>query len=162
MTSLSFAEYGRVYLPIAIKPQDKNTMISIRFKVDTGADSSTISKHDLIDLGYDLAWIKTNAVVFEDDKRPTTASGAKIDAGYIQLPVINMLGYEGKYWPFQIILDESQNFGNLIGRDLLTGFNYWFNNDADVFTIDRTKIFKPRYPFLSNQEINEISTIYEV
>ena len=65
--------------------------------------------------------------------------------------------YEGKQWPFQIIMDEKQDFRNLLGRDLLAGFNYWFNNDEDKFTITKTKTFKPRYTFLPNQEIHEIT-----
>jgi predicted aspartyl protease len=131
-------------------------MSPVRFKVDTGADSTTISKAALVELGYDMDWIKQNAVVFEDKDKPTTASGEKIDAGYVQLPLINILGYEGKYWTFQIIMDENQDFRNLLGRDLLTGFNYNFDNDNDIFTISKTKTFKPRYKFLKGQEINEI------
>jgi len=156
MNRFSFSEYGRVYIPIDIKPQYENTMYPIRFKVDTCADTSTISKHTLAGLGYDIDWIRKYAVIFKDSEKPTTAAGEKVNAGYVQLPLINILGYEGKYWPFQIILDENQDFRNLLGRDLLSGFNYWFSNDEDVFTIDRTKIFKPRYPFVINQEINEI------
>ena len=156
MNKFDFSEHGRVYLPIAIKPQDDNTMPTVHFKVDTGADTSTISKMDLMDLGYDLAWIRKNAVKLKDDEKLVTASGEKVDAGSVQLPLINILGYEGKNWPFQIILDELQDFRNLLGRDLLTGFNYWFCNDEDVFTIERAKVFKPRYPFLPNQEIHEV------
>ena len=91
-----------------------------------------------------------------DRDKPTTASGDRIDAGYIQLPLINILGYEGKFWPFQIIMDEKQDFRNLLGRDLLTGFNYHFDNDEDVSSIGKTRIFKPRYKFLPGQEIHEI------
>ena len=71
------------------------------------------------------------------EERPSTADGVQVDAGYIQLPLINILGYEGKYWPFQVIIDENTDFRNLLGRDLLTGFNYSVNNDEDIFTIER-------------------------
>ena len=156
MTELEFQEYGRVFVPIHVKPLRKTVMRRLQFKVDTGADMSTISKIDLENLGYDIDWIRKNAVVFEDKDKPITASGEKINAGYVQLPLINVLGYEGKYWSFQIIMDENQDFRNLLGRDLLTGFNYYFDNDVDIFTISRTKTFKPRYKFLPGQEINEI------
>jgi len=66
------------------------------------------------------------------------------------------LGYEGKFWPFQIIMDDNRDFRNLLGRDLLTGFNYWFSNDESVFTIARAKRFRPLYIFLPNQQINEV------
>ena len=158
MTKFEFSEYGRVYVNIYVKPHDGITMSPVEFKVDTGADITTISKLALEKLGYDINWIKQNTVIFKDEDKPTTAAGDKINAGYIQLPLINFLGYEGKYWPFQIIIDENQDFRNLLGRDLLTGFNYWFNNDEDNFTINRAKVFKPRYNFLLNQEINEITS----
>ena len=159
MTNFDYAEYGRVYLPIYIKPQYEHTMFPVSFKVDTGADTTTVSKSALTNLGYDMAWIRKNVVVFNDDEKPITAAGDKVNAGYVQLPLISILGYEGKNWPFQIIMDANQDFRNLLGRDLLTGFNYLFNNDDDVFAIDRTIIFKPRYPFLANQEINELHAI---
>ena len=156
MIKFAFAEYGRVFLPINIKPIDEMTMYKVDFKVDTGADNSTISKEALVRLGYNMGWIRQNAVAHKDKDKPTTASGDKVNAGYVQLPLINILGYEGRYWPFQIIMDEMQDFRNLLGRDLLAGFNYQFNNDDDTLYIDRARIFKPRYTFLPNQEIHEM------
>jgi len=156
MTEISFKEYGRVYIPVNIKPLHDITLREAVFKVDTGADTTTISKKDLHKLGYDMDWIKQNATVYEDKDKPTTAAGEKINAGYVQLPLINILGYEGKNWVFQIIMNEKQDFRNLLGRDLLTGYNYSFDNDKDIFTISRTKVFKPRYKFLPQQEINEM------
>jgi len=158
MINIKFKEHGRVFVPIHIKPLDSTTMLPIEFKVDTGADVSTITKVDLENLGYDIHWINKNAVVFEDKEKPTTASGDSINAGYIQLPLINILAYEGRQWPFQIIMDENQDFRNLLGRDLLAGFNYCFNNGEDVFTIEKTTIFKPRYTFLTGQEIHEVTS----
>ena len=158
MNRFDFEEYGRVYIRIDMKPQYGNTLSPIEFKVDTGADTTTISKVSLAKLGYDMDWINQNAIVFKDKDKPTTAAGDKINAGYIKLPLINILGYEGKFWPFQIIMNEKQDFRNLLGRDLLSGFNYYFNNDEDIFTIERTKTFKPRYPFLPGQEINEVGS----
>jgi len=158
MTKIGFGEYGRAYVAINIKPLESITLTEVTFKVDTGADFTTISKKNLVSLGYNMDWIKQNAVVYDDKDKPTTAAGEKINAGYIQLPLINLFGYEGKNWVFQIIMDENQDFRNLLGRDLLTGFNYNFDNDEDIFTISRTIIFKPRYKFLPRQEINEIAT----
>ncbi|MCL2198070.1 MAG: retropepsin-like domain-containing protein [Defluviitaleaceae bacterium] len=158
MTKIKFEEYSRVYVNMSIKPMDDITLSKVKFKVDTGADRTTISKEVLFELGYGMDWIKQNAVVYKDDDKPTTATGDKVDAGFIQLPLINILGYEGKNWAFEIIMDEKRDFRNLMGRDLLTGFNYQFDNDDDIFTISRTKIFKPRYKFLPEQQINEIAT----
>lgn len=159
MDNIKFAKHGSVFVPIDIKPLDDTTMQQIMFKVDTGADNTTISKPKLIFLGYSMDWIRKNVVIFPDKDKPTTASGDKVNAGYVQLPVINLFGYEGKQWPFFIVVDEDKDFRNLLGRDLLTGFNYQFNNDDDIFSIGRTKAFKPRYEFLPEQEIHEMASI---
>jgi predicted aspartyl protease len=129
-------------------------MLPLEFLVDTGADHSTVSKSALSRFGYDIDWLRKNTVMLKDEDRPQTAIGEKVDAGYVQLPLINILSYEGKNWAFQIAIDESQDFVNLLGRDLLTGFNYTFDNDEDEFTIARAKAFKPRSEFLPGQEIN--------
>ena len=97
MRRFSFEEFGRVYLPIYIKPYESETLFFVKFKVDTGADKSTISKFTLSNLGYSNNVIKQNTVLFKDSDKPTTAAGDKVNAGCIQLPLINFLGYEGKH-----------------------------------------------------------------
>ena len=52
MTKFVFGEHGRVYLPIYVKPLNDVTMRPVDFKVDTGADFTTISKARLQLLGY--------------------------------------------------------------------------------------------------------------
>ena len=160
MHTFKFSKFGRVYIPLFIKPRKGTTLYPVDFKVDTGCDTTTISKGDLFDLGYDNNWINKNIIVFKDEDKPKTASGEKVNAGYVQLPLANVLGYEAKYWPFQIIIDEDKDFPNLLGRDLLTGFNYDFNNDNDILTVRRTDAFKPRYQFLPKQEIHEVDIIH--
>jgi|GEM_PF-3289249 len=83
MPKFEFSEYGRVYVPIHMKPLDSVTLSPVEFKVDTGADTTTISKDALIGLGYDMNRIVQNAVVYEDNDKPTTAAGEKINAGYV-------------------------------------------------------------------------------
>lgn len=158
MVNIKFRKFGRVYAPIYIKPMNKLLMKLVNFKVDTGADTSAISKLDLVKLGYNMDWIRNNVVIFADKDKPVVASGEKVSAGYIQLPLINIFGYEGKNWPFQVIVDEDKDFRNLLGRDLLTGFNYQFNNDDDIFSISMAKTFKPRYTLLPGQEIHELAS----
>jgi predicted aspartyl protease len=132
-------------------------MLSFDFLVDTGADNSTVSKEALSRLGYNRDWIRQNTITIREEAKPKSATGERINAGYVQLPLINILGYEGKNWAFQIIIDEDKDFASLLGRDLLTGFNYSFNNDEDEFTIARAKAFKPRSEFLPGQEINVVA-----
>ena len=154
--TFAFGKHGIVILPIFIKPLYDTTMQQLDFKVDTGADTTTASKAELKQFGFDMDWIKNNALLIKDEDKPRTASGDTINAGYIQLPLINLLGYEGRLWPFLIIMDEDKDFRNLLGRDLLIGFNYTFNNDDDIFSIHRTKSLKKRYGFHPGQEISAI------
>jgi predicted aspartyl protease len=48
MAKYGFEDFGRVFLPIYIMPKDKSTMRYVEFMVDTGADSTTISKRDFL------------------------------------------------------------------------------------------------------------------
>jgi hypothetical protein len=43
-------QYGRAYCKIAIKPKESQSMMAISFKVDTGADFTTIQKVSFINL----------------------------------------------------------------------------------------------------------------
>ena len=50
---IKFSELDRAYVPIYIKPLNSYTMLQLEFKVDTGTDSTTISKEDLYNImGY--------------------------------------------------------------------------------------------------------------
>ena len=156
MDRIKFSERSRVYIPIYIKPLNDITMKPLRFKVDTGADSTTVSKIWLHKLGFDAGWIAENVVVDKSNVL-STASGEQVKFGVVQLPVINILGLEAKSWPFTILLDEDADFrSNLLGRDLLAGFNFRFNNDEKVLEIERAATFTYIYPKLGGQEIYEV------
>ena len=159
MEKIKLVEMGRAFVPIYIKPFASTTMNPINFKVDTGSDITTISKRDLAYMGFTTDWIKQNANIYGHADKPTTASGEKVDAGYVLIPLLNILGYEAKNWPIQIIMDEDHDFRNLLGRDLLVGFNFCFDFDSNHFTIEKTKAFIPRIPLLPTQEINEIKSL---
>ena len=151
MIEFAFGNHGRVFLPINIKPLNGITMSPVDFKVDTGADFTTISKVHLQILGYSKVWINQNIIM---TKGATVASGDQVRTGVVQMPIINILGYEAHNWPFLIMADDDKDFRNLLGRDLLSGFNYTFNNDDDIFQITRALGFKRRSEFMNGQEIH--------
>ena len=151
MTKIPFGEHGRIFLPIHIKPYNDTTMLPVDFKVDTGADFTTISKVRLNHLGYNMVWINKNA---EKSGSATTASGEYVEIAVVRIPMFNFLGYEARNWPFVILPNKDKDFRDLLGRDLLTGFNYTFNNDDDIFQIAMAREFKPRFDFLPGQEIH--------
>jgi len=166
MININIGANGRAICAIAFKPREGLQMRFINFKIDTGADFSTISKKNLYHLGYDAEWIKANATT-DETQIITVASGEQVQNYYIKLPLLNFYGYEALNWPFAILLDEkdaddnivSRDYRPLLGLDLLGGFNFTLDNDNDCFILARTKTFKRRRPFFHNQEIHEIHNI---
>ena len=148
-------EIGRASGDIAFKPYNSNSMRSLPFKIDTGADFTTIPKEYLYGLGYDDSWISQNVTL-----KPglvTTATGDTVETHIVQLPLLNFYGYEAVNWPFAIMLGD-KDYRPLLGLDLLGGFNFLLDNDNDCCTLTRTKTFRRRQPFLPNQEVYELHT----
>ena len=135
---IKFLELDRVYIPLYFKPFYSQTMLKYNFKVDTGADSFIMSKEDLYKLGYTYEWIFSNIAA---RGLVELANKTTVEVGVVQLPLMNILGYECKQWPFMVIMEEDMDFRNLLGRDLLAGFNYTFNNDKKEFAIEKTMYF---------------------
>ena len=69
---------GFTFIEVNIRPFNSPTMQSVRFKVDTGANRTTIGSLFLNELGYNDDWIKQGKR-FEGDDRPTTALGVPVD-----------------------------------------------------------------------------------
>ena len=156
MQQFEYGKFGVVHLPIHFKINHLHKMASIGFKVDTGADFTTISKVDLATLGYDLNWISNHIT---NETAVITASGDRLTAAVIPIPLLNILGYEAKSWPVTILLDTNKDFKNLLGRDLLAGFNYTFHNETKKFKIERTPKFDYLYEPTANQEIHNIDKL---
>ena len=154
--AIDLAEHGRAFLRLDIKPAHDTTMRPVKMKVDTGADFTTLSKTDLVDLGYSYEWVQANAVTGHEYNLTTAAGDIEV-VGLVQLPLTNILGYEAVMWPFRIILAKDRDFRNLLGRDLLAGFDYTIRNSTSQFEICRTAKFKPLYAFVPGQSINEAS-----
>ncbi|MCL2224799.1 MAG: retropepsin-like domain-containing protein [Defluviitaleaceae bacterium] len=158
------SEDGRAICRIAFKPYEKLVMQHFKFKIDTGADFSTMPKEYLYDLGYDKDWILANAKP-ETNRETTTATGERVTNHIIQLPLINIYGYEAINWPFAILLDDERPNGEvicrdyrpLLGLDLLAGFNFYLDNANNRFELTRISPFNPRRKFLSGQEIHYLN-----
>ena len=153
MMQFNFSEFSRVYIPINFKPFDSQTMKPYRFKVDTGADSTVMSKEYLYSLGYSYNWLIENMIIRGDVE---LANKTTVEAGILQFPVLNILGYECKNWPIMIVVEDGKDFRNLLGRDLLAGFNYNFDNDKKKFFIEKSKSFSYIGNRFKDQSINEL------
>jgi len=157
MISHNLRGNGRAICKVAFQISGGIRMRNIDFKIDTGADFSTLSKKNLYYLGYDDNWIKSN-VAEDTTQRTTVASGEQVKTHYVQLPLLNFYGYEAINWPFAVLLDD-RDYRPLLGLDLLGGFNFTLDNANDCFTLTRIESFKRRRVFLPNQEIHEIHTV---
>jgi predicted aspartyl protease len=127
----------------------------LQFKIDTGADLTTISKKDLMLLGYSHKWIEKNKV--EEPARTLTSAGGKTQtACYIKMDTINILGRELIHWPLYIRKENEYDFPNLLGINVLSHFNLFFNFRDWVFKIENIIIPKKVLPVLPGQHINNM------
>jgi len=134
VAEVNFDHFNFAYLDVYIRTPDKPTMAYFEYKVDSGANRTTISNIDLNGLGYDNDWIKTGKLLTGDD-RPTVATGEPLDDCYIvSLPEITIGDYVGYNWPFLTSL--SVPFKNLLGTDTMSFFNWEFDYENGVCKYD--------------------------
>ncbi|MCL2197428.1 MAG: hypothetical protein FWB80_00745 [Defluviitaleaceae bacterium] len=106
---------GFAFLDINIKPNNLAKMAQLEYKVDTGANCTTISHTELAKLGYDKDWIRLGKLL-EGDERPTAATGLPVDDCYIvTLPEICIGEWVGYNWSFMTSLSVPFKF--LLGTD---------------------------------------------
>lgn len=121
---------GFAFLKMNIKPKNSLTMSKFDFKVDTGANCTTISHMELEKLGYDKDWIKSGKLLGGAD-RPTAATGLPIEDCYIvTLPEISIGEWVGYNWPFMTSLSVPFKF--LLGTDSMRFFNWNFDYENDI------------------------------
>ena len=108
----------------------------LSYKVETGANRTTISRDWLHALGYDDAWI-TSGKLLEGDERPTVATGDPIENCYrIALPEIHIGGYVGYNWPFLVSLNKNIQFRLLFGTDSMQFFNWGLDYEKGVCSFE--------------------------
>ena len=109
-------------------------MFSERYKVETGANCTTISKAWLLKLDYDEDWIKSGKRL-EGNARPTVASGYPLDDCYeVVLPEIHIGEWVGYNWP--VLTSLSAPFKFLLGTDSMQFFNWHFDYANRVCKFD--------------------------
>jgi len=127
---------GFAYVRFFIKLSNEPRMLGHPYKVDTGANSTTISRDALQGLGYDDDWVKTGKQL-TGLERPTVATGEPIDECYmITLPEIQLGGYVGYNWPFLVSLNDKIQFRLLLGTDSMLFFNWNFDYENCVCRFD--------------------------
>ena len=155
MNKSFLSDEGRSYIPIYIKPCDETVLSPVRFKVDTGADLTTISKQTLKQLGYSLDWIDQNAVE-SASQTITRAGGHPRPACFVQIDIANILGRELMNWPFFVRREHHLDYPNLLGLNLLSYFDFRFNYSDWTFEIAHIPKPKIIFSMLPNQAIHEL------
>ena len=134
MAEVKFNQLGFAIVRLYARHKDMPTMFSERYKVDTGANCTTISNDWLFELGYDEDWIKSGKRL-EGSARPTVASGLPLDDCYgVILPEINIGGWVGYNWP--VLTSLSVPFKFLLGADSMQFFNWHFDYEKGVCRFD--------------------------
>jgi hypothetical protein len=129
-------------------------MYDVDYKVDSGANCTTISYDSLSDLGYDADWIKTGELL-EGGARPTLASGIPIDDCYrVILPEIHIGEWVGYNWPF--ITSLSVPFKFLLGTDSMAFFNWHFDYEHNICAFD---LIPDKRKLLFNQSEQSIHAV---
>ena len=132
MAELKLSEYGFAFIDIDIKPRYQSTMKAVTYKIDTGANCTTISHKQLLQLGFDHTWIKSGRAL-DGEESPTVASGNPVHDCYeVILPEIHIGDYVGYNWPFITSLSDSFRF--LLGTDTMLFFNWTFNYEHGLCT----------------------------
>jgi len=116
----------------------ENPFPDVRFKVDTGASSSTINIEALRGLGYDDDWVRDNGRELTGDERPRGFSGEYVDGMYeIFLPHVR-IGLNNVFkCRFMTRLNTPAGANRLqllLGLDILSNFNWSFDFDENEFS----------------------------
>ena len=154
MAEIKFDQLGFAIIPLYARQKDTPIMFSRGYKVDTGANCTTINKDWLFELGYEEDWIKSGKRL-EGNSRPTVASGLPLDDCYeVILPEIHIGEWVGYNWP--VLTSLSLNFKFLLGTDSMCFFNWSFDYENGVCKFD---LIPGKRKLLFNQKEQSIHAI---
>jgi len=156
VAEIKFNSLGFAVIPLYAKRKDVPSMFARRYKIDSGANCTTISKDWLFELGYDEDWIKSGKLL-EGDARPTVASGLSLDDCYeVILPEIHIGEWVGYNWP--VLTSLSVPFKFLLGTDSMQFFNWHFDYESGVCRFD---LIPNKRRLLFNQKEQSIHALDE-
>ncbi|MCL1998014.1 MAG: retroviral-like aspartic protease family protein [Turicibacter sp.] len=127
MSRLRIDEGWFAWIYLYIQPNNADIpLLRQPFKVDTGANISSISKTDLAKLGFDRAWILQNG---ELDENVDIANGSTVNDCYrITLPQVRFGTYFCENALFITSLTDEMR--NLFGLNFIRYFNWGYDYDA--------------------------------
>ena len=153
MGEIKLSRNGFAFLDVDIKPNQATTMGTVTYKVDTGANRTTISFDQLRILGYDETWVKQGKPML-----PTVASGLPVANCYeVVLPEIRIGDWVGYNWP--MLTSLSAPFKFLLGTDSMQFFNWNFDFELNICTFN---LIPGKRKLLFNQKEQSIHALDEI
>jgi len=157
VAEVNLTQCGFALVRVYIRPKSSPTMLNADYKVDTGANCTTIGSDWLLECGYDEAWIKAGKLL-EGDARPTLASGLSVEDCYeVVLPEIRIGDWVGYNWP--VITSLSVPFKFLLGTDSMQFFNWNFDYGHGVCKFN---LIPGKRKLLFNQQEQSIHAIHVI
>jgi len=128
-----FSSLGRVNFSADIMTGDYKSFKSVRFKLDSGSDFTTISCKDLYSLGYTHEFLKS--CPFHSTNATTASSDIKLQ--YIKDVSIKFGNREMQGCRIFFALDSQLR--SLFGSDILKYFNWEVNYDKGLLRLSPTE-----------------------
>lgn len=171
---IKIPDSGRISCSVKLRQQDSPIMRKYRYKIDTGADFSTISKDILHDLGFTDKWIDDNKKLSKGST--TVATGEEVESYYIEMPMISVHGVRGSNYPLNILMDKEEelpkpsckgceytkpkklDYRLLLGNDILSCFNIKIDRDDGWLYLERRKSLTARNEKYPDRQLNFIET----
>lgn len=174
LEKIKMPDSGRIICRVLIRPFDSPIMMRFLYKIDTGADFSTISKDALCELGYTSEWIATN-------KKPSkgtisVATGEEVESFYVEIPLINIYGVRGRNYPLNILMDKEEelpkptcegckytkpkklDYRLLLGKDILSCFKITIDNGDGWLYMERLRNLDDRNRMYPDRQLNYIES----
>jgi len=147
---------GFAMVQMFVVKNNSTKMVSASYKVDSGANLTTISRKTLKDMGYDESWVKKGQQL-KSGECPTVATGDDVPECYkVILPHISIGGYVGYNWEVIVTLSPKIDFRNLLGTNSMNFFNWTFDYANDEC---RFVLIPQKRRTLFNQEEQSIHSV---
>jgi len=135
------SDTGKKIVKVRFQKYSELSLASIDFRLDSGADISTIHKKELNRLGYSMDWIEKNK---EENKniKIKLADNTERNGVYVKIPLMYFMEKDFYDFKIYIVPDAGFDYSNLLGLDVSTEFNYFTDNEDGIlefYRIDKSK-----------------------
>ena len=126
---------GRVVFDVNVLTGDHKSFGSVRFKLDSGSDFTTVNCDDLYDLGYTREYLEKCPV--HNITASTASEDTALSLQYISN--VSMKFDDRELQGCRIFFALDTKLRSLFGSDILKYFNWKVNYDAGVFQMAEVK-----------------------